>query len=463
MIAAVAAFVLALLPATAFAAAGPASPPLTSLAWDLPFVGVLASIALLPMLAEALWHKRMGVICLAWAAAFVVPLAVVVGIDAAFATVWHALLIEYLPFVSLLGVLFVVAGGILVTGGPAGTAWGNTAMLALGMVLAGLMGTTGAAMVLIHPLLRANAYRVQQRHLVLFFMLLVANVGGATTPLGDPPLFLGFLRGVPFGWPFVNLLGPMLIVAVPLLALFFVYDRYLIRRDPTLRPPPEPLRFQGRRNIFLLALVVATVVASGLWHSGEVVLLGQPVETERLISIGVFAVIAVVSVASTPEAVHQGNLFDWHPIQEVAKLFAALFITIAPVMTMLDQGLNGPFAPLLRLTNGADGAPDPIVYFWLTGVLSAVLDNAPTYVVFFELASGDPAHLTGALNTTLVAISAGAVFFGGLTYIGNAPNLMVRAIAARRGVAMPSFFGLSLVAGALLVPCFVVVTLVFLR
>jgi Na+/H+ antiporter NhaD/arsenite permease-like protein len=333
-------------------------------------------------------------------------------------------------------------------------------MLAIGSLLAGLMGTTGAAMVLIHPLLRANAHRKRKVHIVVFFIFVVANAGGATTPLGDPPLYLGFLRGVPFLWPLEHLLLPLLLIEGALLAIFIALDHYLARAEP---PPPQRERFRlrGLANVLLLAVVVLTVLVQGIWRGPSVSVLGQTLGLERVAGVGVFLAVTLASVVVTPRAVRHGNLFSWHPIEEVAKLFAALFLTIGPVMAMLDAGLNGPMAPLLRLTQDAHGAAAPVAYFWLTGVLSAFLDNAPTYLVFYELAGGDPARLTTELAHVLAAISAGAVFFGALTYIGNAPNLMVRSIASHRGVRMPGFFGFMAWSCVLLLPVFGLATLLF--
>jgi Na+/H+ antiporter NhaD/arsenite permease-like protein len=362
-----------------------------------------------------------------------------------------------LPFVSLLLALFTAGGGILLRDGPGGTPHGNTAILALGTVLAGLMGTTGAAMVLIHPLLRSNAHRGRRVHLVVFFILLVANIGGATTPLGDPPLYIGFLRGVPFEWPLLNLFEPLLWVAVPLLIIFYFVDRHMARSEPPA-PPGKPLRLVGWPNVALVGLVVLTVLAQGLLQLPDVDLLGQSIGQERLIGIAAFALITLVSIGVTPRAVREENDFSWHPIQEVAILFAAIFITITPVGAALHAGFDGPMAPLLEITLNSAGQPQPWAYFWLTGILSAFLDNAPTYLVFFQLAEINPDNLVGLSSTVLLAISAGAVFFGALTFIGNAPNMMVRAIAAQRGVKMPGFFAYLLIAGALLFPWFVAMT-----
>ncbi len=446
---------LAMLPAPCIAAA--AHGPVPGLEWDIPFAGLLLSIAVLPMLAPHFWHRRMGLVALGWCLALLLPQAALHSAAEAASGAWHAVLDEYLPFVTLLLALFTAGGGILLRDGPGGTPHGNTAIMALGTVMAGLMGTTGAAMVLIHPLLRSNAHRSRKVHLVVFFILLVANAGGATTPLGDPPLYIGFLRGVPFEWPLLNLLEPLLWVAVPLLMVFYVVDRMMARADAPA-PPGRPMQLIGWSNVALVGVVVLTVLAQGLLRLPQVPLFGQTIGAERLAGIAVFLAITLMSVRITPRAVRAENDFSWHPILEVAILFAAIFITITPVGTALHAGFDGPMAPLLKLTLNQAGQPEPWAYFWLTGILSAFLDNAPTYLVFFQLAEIDPGNLVGLSSTVLVAISAGAVFFGALTYIGNAPNMMVRAIAAQRGVKMPGFFAYVLIAGGLLLPWFLAMT-----
>jgi Na+/H+ antiporter NhaD/arsenite permease-like protein len=442
-------------PAHAAEAVGGLSP-----LWALPFGGLLLSIALFPLFAERLWHHRLGTIAAAWALALLLPWAVVFGLGSAWGLALHAVLLEYLPFIALIFALFTVGGGIVVQGGPWGKPAGNTLLLAIGTGLASLMGTTGAAMVLIHPLLRANAHRTKKVHLVVFFILLVANIGGSLTPLGDPPLFLGFLRGVPFGWPAQHMLAPMLVLAGLLLAMFFVIDSRLAAGDPPPEAPPK-LHIRGWSNIVLLVAVVAVVLMQGLWHPGDVPVLGQHIGAERLVALVLLGGIGGVSLWITPHSRLHANMFSWGPFDEVAKLFIAIFIAMAPVVAMLDEGIDGPFGWLVNFVNRPDGTPIPAAYFWVTGGLSAFLDNAPTYVVFFELAGGDPATLTGKLAQTLLAISCGSVFMGALTYIGNAPNFMVRAIASRRGVHMPSFLGYIAWSFALMVPPLLLVTWLF--
>jgi Na+/H+ antiporter NhaD/arsenite permease-like protein len=426
----------------------------------VPFLGLLASMAALPVIAPRFWHRRMPWVAAAWVAALVALEAEAIGSAAAAAAVWRAMLIDYLPFMALLLALYTAAGGVLLRGGLAGTPAGNTAMLVAGMVLGLVMGTTGASMVLIHPLLRANAHRRRKVHLVLFLIVLVANASGALTPLGNPPLYIGLLLGVPFFWPAMHLAAPLFVVAGLLLLAFYLLDRRLVAREPRA-PPPERLRVRGWNNIALILLVVLIVLVQGFAPSRSVVLLGQLVPIAELGSGALLLLVTVVSSASTARAVRQANDFSWHPMIEVATLFAAIFITIAPVEQMLEAGSDGPLASLLRLTRGSDGQNWPLAYFWLTGILSAFLDNAPTYLVFFRMAGVQPAALSSADATTLAAISAGAVFFGGLTYIGNAPNMMLRAIAAHRGVRMPGFFGFMLMAAGLLLPVLGLVSLIF--
>ncbi len=450
--------VLATLPAQAIAAGVDAAPQ--GLRWGLPFAGLLVSIAVCPLVAPRFWHHRMGLVAAGWSLALIVPLTIVQGAGPAAQTVWHAVLIEYLPFVMLLLALFTAGGGILMQGGPWGTPAGNTLLLAIGTALAGVMGTTGVSMVLIHPLLRANAHRRSRVHLVVFFILLCANAGGATTPLGDPPLYIGFLRGVPFFWPMQALLLPLLLLASILLGVFYLYDRHLAGKEAPA-PAATRLRITGTANIGLIAIVVACVLMQGVWHPGLMNVFGQPIEIERVVGMIVFGLITALSLTLTPKPVRQGNLFSWEPMAEVGKLFAAIFITIGPVLTMLAAGREGPLAAVLALTTDAKGAPSPLAYFWIAGLLSAFLDNAPTYLVFFQMAGDDAARLTGELSPVLTALSAGAVFFGAVTYIGNAPNMMLRAIAGHRGIRMPGFFAYIGWSALLLGPIFVLLTLVF--
>ena len=439
-----------------------------SMLWGVPFAGLLLSIALVPLFAPIFWHHHFGKVAAAWGLAFLVPFAVVFGPGVAGASFVHALLAEYIPFVILLTALFAVSGGIYIRGNLHGTPLLNTGILLVGGLLASFMGTTGASMLLIRPLIRANDNRPSCAHVVVFFIFIVSNIGGSLTPLGDPPLFLGFLKGVSFFWTVGHILPDTAFLMVTLLALFYVLDSYLYKKQGVTRADPTPdttrFGFDGSINFALLAVVVALVLMSGVWKPGiEFDIMGTHVGLPGLVRDVGLVVVTFVSLAITPKAVHDSNQFGWAPMQEVAKLFAGIFLTIIPVIAMLQAGVNGPFGAVVRAVTNADGSPNPAMYFWATGILSGFLDNAPTYLVFFNTAGGDPVQLMGPLATTLAAISAGAVFMGALTYIGNAPNLMVKAIAEDRGVKMPSFFGYMAWSFGILVPLFVILTFLFFR
>jgi Na+/H+ antiporter NhaD/arsenite permease-like protein len=435
--------------------------------WALPFVGLLLTIAIGPQLFPRVWLRHYGKIAYAWTTLTVAPLAALHGVPVAAAALVHAMLADYLSFIALLFTLYVVAGGILVTGNLRGTPWVNTAILVVGIALASIVGTTGAAMILIRPLLRANAARLVNAHVVVFFIFLVANIGGALSPIGNPPLFVGFLHGVDFLWPARSLWPGTLFTVGLVLAIFVAVDVWHYRRDRRIElidEPRRPMAFgvKGLINLVLIVLIVGAIMLSVLWNPGIAFdVYGTPLALENLVRDGALVVIALVSVRLTPEEHREANGFSWEPIREVACLFAAIFVCVIPVLAALQAGRNGAFAWLLDIVSGHGGAPRDAHYFWASGLLSAVLDNAPTYLVFFEVAGGDAARLMGELASTLVAISLGACFMGALTYLGNAPNLMIYAIATERGVKMPSFFGYMAWSCAVLLPVFVLLTYAF--
>ncbi|MFZ9501546.1 MAG: sodium:proton antiporter [Beijerinckiaceae bacterium] len=431
----------------------------------LPFAGVLLSIALFPLLAPAFWHHHYGKVAAFWSLLALVPLAALYGPTTAFEAAFHAAMLEYVPFILLLTALFTAAGGIVVRGNVRDTPLANTMLLAIGGASASVIGTTGAAMVFIRPLLRANDDRKHNAHVVIFFIFIVANVGGGLTPLGDPPLFLGFLRGVDFFWTTKFLFKETFLLYVALLAIFYALDTWMQRhetdrvRDPT---PESPIRVTGLVNLALIGVVIGAILMSAAWKPGlGVTLFGTRLEAQNLLREAIMIAVAIASLKLTAAQDRKENGFEWGPIVEVAKLFAGIFICIIPVLAMLQAGANGPFAALTGLVTNADGTPNNAAYFWLTGFLSSFLDNAPTYLVFFQLAGGDPVQLMGPLSKTLEAISIGAVFMGANTYIGNAPNFMVYAIARSAGVNMPSFFGYMLWSGAILLPLFALLTILF--
>ena len=439
-----------------------------SAAWAVPFAGLLLSIALCPLLVPAVWHHHFGKITAGWALAFLLPFAAFFGVGMAAQGLVHALVAEYLPFIVLLTALYTVAGGIHIRGNFHGSPGFNALLMVIGAVLASFMGTTGASMLMIRPLIRANDNRKHAAHVVVFFIFIVSNAGGSLTPLGDPPLFLGFLKGVDFFWTLGHVFPETLFLIGSLLAIFWLIDTWFYRREGVERadPTPDDHRFaiEGRVNLLLLLVIVGLVLMSGTWKPGiSVDVAGFAVGLEQIVRDLALLAVIVASLQLTARRVHQDNQFNWAPMQEVAKLFAGIFLTITPVLAMLKAGSAGAFAPVVDLVTGPDGQPIPAMYFWASGLLSSFLDNAPTYLVFFNLAGGDPQVLMTTLAPVLAAISAGSVFMGANSYIGNAPNLMVKAIAEDRGVRMPSFFGYMAWSGAVLVPLFIVMTLIWMR
>ncbi|MDE2007473.1 MAG: sodium:proton antiporter [Rhodospirillales bacterium] len=405
-------------------------------AWALPFAGLLASFALGPLVWPHRWHRWEGRVAAGWALALALPLAVARGPEAAWTAIWQEVLGTYLPFASLLLALYAAGGGVLIRGVCRATPAGNTAFLALGTLVSGLIGTVAASMLLIHPMLAANAHRRRRFHLVLGFIILVANAGGALTPLG-PPLYLGFLAGDGFFWPLLHLGPAVALLAGIVLGGVYATERYLARGEAP-PPPRAPLRLRGAGNLALIGAVVGAVFAEGAFPGNRLALAGATIPAAQLAGAGFCLIVAAVSAEVTPRAIRAGNDFAWAPMVETAGFFLALFVTLVPV------------APMLA---GAGGRLGPQGLFWLTGALSAMLDNAPSYLMARGLADGTP----GAL----AALSAGAVFFGGLTYLGNAPNLMLRAVAAHRGVRMPGFLAYAAIACAVLGPVLALLALVW--
>ncbi|MCV3206429.1 sodium:proton antiporter [Mesorhizobium sp. YC-39] len=457
-----------LFPGSAIAAENHELPGATmSLWWALPFVGLLLSIATGPLLFHHVWEHHYGKVTTFWAALVVVPLAIAFGMPSATEAVLHALLTEYMSFIILLFALFTISGGILVAGNIHGTPLVNAGLLLIGAVLASVIGTTGASMILIRPILRANDNRPFNAHVAIFFIFLVSNIGGSLTPLGDPPLFVGFLRGVDFSWTAANLWQETLFVGGVVLAVFLGIDIILHRRedgapkikDPT---PDTKVRLRGLANIPLLAGVIGAILLSALWKPGvSVSVMGVSLELQDFVRDAIILALALLSLRVSYKSHREANGFNWGPIAEVAKLFAGIFICIVPVVAILKAGHDGALAPLVSLVTSPSGQPNDLAYFWLTGALSSFLDNAPTYLVFFELAGGDPQYLMTEFASTLAAISAGAVFMGANTYIGNAPNFMVYAIARHRGVKMPGFFGYMAWSGLVLIPTFLIAGFLF--
>ena len=434
--------------------------------WGIPFVGVLLSLALCPLIAEEFWHHHYGKISAFWGLCLLIPFYLTFGGGTAIDTLSFVLLKEYIPFVLLLLALFATTGGIRLMGKWHGNPESNLMILMAGTILANFIGTTGASMLLIHPLIRGISWRKNRKHIIIFYIFLVANIGGVLTPLGDPPLFLGFLKGVPFFWTTINLFWSFLIVSGPLLIIFYGLDKWFYNReDLSKRPSDEaPTRFKikGMKNVFLLLCIIGCVLMSGTWDSGVSykVFSAQLALEEIFRDVGLAAIALLAVKLSRPENL-KANHFTWEPILEIMRIFLAIFVTVVPVIIMLKAGIDGPFGSIVSLVNDGEQHHQGF-YFWLTGVLSGFLDNAPTYLVFFNLAGGDAATLTTTHAKTLMSISEGAVFMGALTYIGNAPNFMVRSIAVQKGIKMPSFFGYMLWSVCILVPIFLLLTVLYI-
>jgi Na+/H+ antiporter NhaD/arsenite permease-like protein len=435
-----------------------------ALVWALPFAGLLLTIAAAPVMMRHHWERHYAVIALGWALAFVVPDLAFAGGRRTAEQLVAIMLDEYLPFVVLVGALYIVTGGIRITGAPRGTPTVNTLILAAGTFIASVIGTPGAALLVLRPLLRANRHRNRSAHVFVFFILLVANIGGSLSPLGDPPLLLGFLRGVPFFWPTVHLALPTALLAGGLLVTFYAVDRFMharYDRGGAAEAEAETLGVEGTANIVLLAAAVGAILLRALWRNADALaVMGTRWSVVAIASNALLVAVAALSLALTRPATRRLNAFGWTPLVEVAILFAAIFVTLVPVTAMLEAGAAGPAAPLYARMF-VDGAPDLSLFFRVTGILSGFLDNAPTYLAFFGLAGGDAARLSGPLAPTLVAISAGACYFGGLSYIGNAPNLMVKAIVESHHVRMPSFLGYIGWAALCLLPWLALVEAVF--
>lgn len=432
--------------------------------WCLPFAGFILSIAVIPNFAPGFWQRHYSGVTLFWTLALLVPLGAAQGIAVAAVSVRDAVLLQYLPFIVLMFALFTISGGIRVTGALNGTPASNVCLLVLGLVLASVIGTAGAPVLLIRPLIRANAWRRHAAPVFVFFIFLVCNIGGALTPIGNPPLFLGFLAGVSFFWPLRHLFAPTLFVSGVLLALFFAIDSYAYRREivPIHPVAPGKLGIEGKRNLVLLLLAIAAVTGSGLWRPGiDLSIFGAEIGVQDMLRETLLIALALISLKITHSDTHQANGFSWTPMREVAELFAGIFLTIMPAIAILRAGAAGALGPWIALLARPGGRPDDALYFWCAGLLSSALDNAPAYLMLFNAAGGDALALMGKLATTLAAISAGAQFMGALTYIGNAPNFMVKSICEERGVKMPSFLGYLAWSGAILGPVYILVTVLF--
>ncbi|MCX7612863.1 MAG: sodium:proton antiporter [Caldimicrobium sp.] len=435
----------------------------------LPFLGMLLSIALFPLLAPRFWHRHYGKISLFWAVITAIPLWIWFPSETTH-TLLHVFLAEYIPFIILLGTLYVISGNIYIQGSFSGRPLFNTLYLLIGTGLASIMGTTGASVVLIRPFLRANANRRSKTHLVVFFIFLVSNIGGSLTPLGDPPLFLGYLKGVPFFWT-LNLFYPMILCTASLLFIFYLFDRHLYSKELPKEVVNEnnySFKIKGFHNIIFLIGVPIAILFSGNFHLPSITFLGIDRPLQEWLRDIILIIMGILSYSLTSQDIRDKNEFTFFPIKEVAILFFGIFISMIPALSILQAGKEGPLRSI------TENLTTPIHYFWITGLLSAFLDNAPTYLTLLSSCLGHfytDLEVKEALRLLilerpnyLLAISCGAVFFGALTYIGNAPNFIVRSIAEEKGVFMPTFFGyLFKYSLPLLSPLFLLITIIFFR
>ncbi len=435
------------------------------LIWIVPFLGILLSIALFPLIIPHFWHHHYGKVSLFWWIIFFSAFSFKFGISTGTYYFLEVYILEFIPFIVLLLALFTVAGGIQLKGDLAGTPKINTLMIFTGGALASFMGTTGAAMVMIRPILKANRWRRNKVHIVVFVIFIVANVGGGLTPLGDPPLFLGFLKGVDFFWTATHMLLPVLFVLGILLVIFFIMDTYYYRREknkPDVSTAKEKIQLVGVPNMLLLPCIILAVLVSSMDLGNAFTIHYVEVPLASVLQTALLLLITLISLKVSSPGIREGNGFNWEPINEVAKLFATIFMTMVTPIAMLKAGADGPMGMVIRGVVNSSGEFVNSHFFWATGILSSFLDNAPTYLVFFNTAGGNPADLMTVHAGTLLAISAGAVFMGANTYIGNAPNFMTKSIAEEDGVRMPSFFGYMFKYSIpILIPVFILTAYIF--
>lgn len=438
----------------------------------IPFAGLLLCIAVLPLVKPEWWEKNQPLAVAIWSLLFVIPYAISYGAGTAAETVLECVVNDYLTFIVLLFGLFCVAGNITLDGDLAGSPRVNTGFLLFGTLLSSCIGTTGASMLMVRPMIKMNSWRKHKSHIMIFFIFLISNMGGCLTPIGDPPLLMGFMRGVPFFWS-MHLFPILIFNMAILLTVFYFLDRRAYRKDiasgqkPDISKPGTQLKINGLHNVIFLIMIVAAVILSGMLPSlpafqdaagnvrgmhifGEVQL-----SYPSFIEIALILLAAFLSFRTTNPQIRTENHFTWGAIKEVAVLFIGIFITMQPALMLLKA-----MGPKLGIT-------EPFQMFWATGMLSSFLDNTPTYLVFLTTA-GTLGFTQGIATTVgmipvkmLTAISCGAVFMGANTYIGNAPNFMVKSISDENGIRMPSFFGYMLWSLVFLVPVFLIDTLVF--
>ena len=459
-------------PVTAFAAQSGEASESVPLWLCIPFAGLLLCIAILPLAKEEWWDKNKPYAVIFWSLLFVIPFAVLYGAGRSLETVLECMINDYMTFIVLLFGLFCVAGNITLDGDLAGSPRVNIMMLTLGTLLSSVIGTTGSSMLMVRPVIKANSWRKRRSHIMVFFIFLVSNMGGCLTPIGDPPLLMGFSRGIPFFWS-LHLFPIFLFNMVIVLFIFYWLDRRNYRKDiaeglmPDISKPGTTISIKGIHNLIFLVMIIGAVILSGILPdmpmfqnaAGEVIgirVFGEVrLTVVSLIEVAIILLAAFLSFKTTNVEIRKKNHFTWGAIQEVAVLFVGIFITMQPALMILK--VMGPDL----------GISQPFQMFWVTGALSSFLDNTPTYLVFLTTAGS--MNFAQGIGTTLgivpvkmlIAISCGAVFMGANTYIGNAPNFMVKSISDENGIRMPSFFGYMLWSLRVLIPVFLLDTVVF--
>ena len=437
------------------------------LVFCLPFAGMLLCIAICPLVIGPLWEKKKHYAVIFWSLAFIIPFAVYAGVATAGEEVLEVIFGDYITFIVLLFGLFCVAGNICLEGDLIGTPKLNVLLLLIGTLLSSWIGTTGASMVMIRPLIRANKWRHRKVQIVIFFIFLVSNIGGCLTPVGDPPLLMGFMKGVDFFWS-IHLLPVMILNVALLLIMFFVLDSRAYKKDlldgakPEIKGNKARLHLTGAHNIIFLVVIIGAVILSGIlpkmvpFFAKSIHIFGKAeFGFESIREVILILLAAFLSFKTTKKEVREKNNFTWEAIEEVAVLFIGIFITMIPALL------------ILKAQGSSLGIKEPWQFFWITGALSSFLDNTPTYLVFFttavSLGFSDGIKVIGGHTPQIIlmAISCGAVFMGAVTYIGNAPNFMVRSIAEENGIKMPSFFGYLLWSVCCLIPVFIIDMIIF--
>ncbi len=443
-----------------------------SFAFALPFLGILLSIAIVPLTAPAFWSRHYGKVSLGWSLIALSAIAVAQGTGVSLYALIEVMFDQFIPFIIVLLSLFTITGGIKIYGKLGGTPVLNTIIILLGCFLANWLGTTGAAVLLIRPILAANAWRKFKLHTIIFFIFLVSNIAGSLTPVGNPPLLMGFICKVNFFWPLTKLFPPTVFSVFVLSAIYLVLDTFFYTRE-TAKPAEgetKAIRVKGKINFILLIGVVFAVLLSSLDLGTAFALYHVKMPVAELLEIGALAAITFLSWKLTKKETRAANRFTWHPILEVGKLFAGIFVTMAPLIAMLRAGAGGPLHSIIGSLTAPDGSPVNAMYYWSSGILSGFLDSAPAYLVFFQTAAAGHGNTVAAAHfmmqqnaSTLIAITAGASFMGALSYIGNAPNMMVKAIAEENSIRMPSFFGYMVWSFGILIPLFFAVQWLFIK